>query len=451
MQVDDTNALAALSRFHLDSRTRISKEEQQLNNNFVIAHTVNVISVMIFIGVLVLYFFRLKAAFEKEHTLTIEAQQASKAKSDFLANMSHEIRTPLNGVMGSLQHLQSCITDKRHIETVSIALFSCKNLLRIISDILDFSKVEANQLSLEVTEFSIDSIIEPLESDFSSQAKRKSLSFHIISTDKIKHSMWLGDPVRIRQILINLISNAVKFTEKGSVTVNIDQMQSEEQYQLIFEVKDTGIGMSKLGLNNLFMRFKQADNSITRKFGGTGLGMAITQNLIDLMDGQIEVNSSEGVGTDIRVTLPLKNLQQKTFRSCTPSTVQTLEAPNLSNAYILVAEDDAINMRVISAMLEKTMAQFDVAKDGVEAVELYRKRLPDIILMDIQMPKMSGIEACEIIRIENQDIPIIALTANVMSTDIEKYNQSGFTFHVAKPIDQTVLYESLSKHLDMDN
>nr|WP_282099059.1 histidine kinase dimerization/phospho-acceptor domain-containing protein [Pseudoalteromonas luteoviolacea] len=179
---------------------------------------------MIFIGVLVLYFFRLKSAFEKEHTLTIEAQQASKAKSDFLANMSHEIRTPLNGVMGSLQHLQSCITDKRHLETVSIALFSCKNLLRIISDILDFSKVEANQLSLEVTEFSIESIIDPLEADFASQAKQKSLSFHIILTDKIKHSMWLGDPVRIRQILINLISNAVKFTEKGSVTVNIDQV-----------------------------------------------------------------------------------------------------------------------------------------------------------------------------------------------------------------------------------
>ncbi|WP_348772036.1 ATP-binding response regulator [Pseudoalteromonas luteoviolacea] len=219
----------------------------------------------------------------------------------------------------------------------------------------------------------------------------------------------------------------------------------------MFEIKDTGIGMSKLGLDNLFMRFKQADNSITRKFGGTGLGMAITQSLIALMDGQIKVNSSEGVGTEIRVTLPLKNLRQKTSRSCIPSTVQTLAAPNLSNAYILVAEDDAINMRVISAMLEKTMAQFDVAKDGVEAVELYRKRLPDIILMDIQMPKMSGIEACEIIRIENQDIPIIALTANVMSTDIEKYNQSGFTFHVAKPIDQTVLYESLSKYLGQDN
>ncbi|WP_052262307.1 sensor histidine kinase [Pseudoalteromonas luteoviolacea] len=171
VQVDDTDALAALAKFHLDSRVRINEEEDQLSNNFVIAHTVNVISVMIFIGVLVLYFFRLKSAFEKEYILKLEAQKASQAKSDFLANMSHEVRTPLNGVMGSLQQLHSDLTREKDIETVSVALQSCKSLLKIINDILDFSKVEANELSLDNIEFSLGNLIDNLNSDFSLSAK----------------------------------------------------------------------------------------------------------------------------------------------------------------------------------------------------------------------------------------------------------------------------------------
>lgn len=446
VQVDDTDALAALAKFHLDSRVRINEEEDQLSNNFVIAHTVNVISVMIFIGVLVLYFFRLKSAFEKEYILKLEAQKASQAKSDFLANMSHEVRTPLNGVMGSLQQLHSDLTREKDIETVSVALQSCKSLLKIINDILDFSKVEANELSLDNIEFSLGNLIDNLNSDFSLSAKNKSISFTISIDSELKNSIWKGDPIRVQQVLNNLVSNAIKFTDNGGVTVEIYTDDTKLSPMIVFKISDTGIGMSKEGLSNLFKRFQQADNSITRRFGGTGLGMSITDNLVELMGGEIIVNSQEGKGTNVVVRLPLIK-QQASKKKHIKNFENKIVIPVLAEKHILVAEDDPINIRVITAMLEKTKAHVTIAKNGIEAVEAFRNNVPDLVLMDIQMPQMSGIQACELIRLENKCLPVIALTANVMKGDIEQYAQSGFTAHVAKPIDQTLLYKSLSEHI----
>ncbi|WP_268747833.1 ATP-binding protein [Pseudoalteromonas luteoviolacea] len=252
--------------------------------------------------------------------------------------------------------------------------------------------------------------------------------------------------MRVQQVLNNLVSNAIKFTDNGGVTVEIYTDDTKLSPMIVFKISDTGIGMSKEGLSNLFKRFQQADNSITRRFGGTGLGMSITDNLVELMGGEIIVNSQESKGTNVVVRLPLIK-QQASKKKHIKNFENKIVIPVLAEKHILVAEDDPINIRVITAMLEKTKAHVTIAKNGIEAVEAFRNNVPDLVLMDIQMPQMSGIQACELIRLENKCLPVIALTANVMKGDIEQYAQSGFTAHVAKPIDQTLLYKSLSEHI----
>ncbi|KZN33944.1 ATP-binding protein [Pseudoalteromonas luteoviolacea] len=442
VKVDDSQALRALAKFHVGSELRLNEERAIVDRNFLIANTIHFASVLVFIGVLILYFYKLNTSIRKEHQLTLKALEGSRVKSEFLANMSHEIRTPLNGVMGSLQVLQSNLTKPSNLDTAATALFSCRSLLKIINDILDFSKIEADEMSIEQIDFSLFKIVESVQHDFRSDIEDKSIYLKINIEASVTEG-WEGDPVRLRQILLNLVSNAVKFTDTGGVTLNVSKTGVNDLQGLVFEVVDTGIGMSEQAQSRLFERFIQADNSITRKFGGTGLGLAITQKLIKLMNGVIEVKSMEGQGSTFYVFLPMEASSVKSF-DMQPGQASN---PNLSKISILVAEDDKINTKVIDAILSKTSAELFFASNGVEAVDLYRKKSPDLILMDIQMPEMGGVEACELIRLQDNEIPIVALTANVLKEDIEKYHKAGFTFHVGKPIDKNILYTTIVKCL----
>ncbi|ATG77989.1 CHASE domain-containing protein [Pseudoalteromonas sp. 1_2015MBL_MicDiv] len=362
------------------------------------------------------------------------AEQSSKAKSEFLANMSHEIRTPMNGILGTLQLLQEQPLNEKSQEYLKKSLYSTRALTTIINDILDFSKIEAGKLSLESMHFELNELINHLESDLALFANEKGIYLRFISN--IDHNYWIGDPVRLRQIFINLISNAIKFTHEGGVTVEFKLTDDNKIYGI---VSDTGIGISQNAIDRLFERFEQAETSTTREYGGTGLGLPITKSLISLMKGEIKVTSTLNSGSQFCVYLPLKKANIKAIDLNT----KYLEFPDLSNKTILIAEDNKINQLVATAMLEPTKANIVIANNGLEAIALYESLLPDIILMDIQMPKMDGFEACK--KINSKQV-IIALTANVFTEQKELYKQL-FDGYISKPIEK----QELIKALHMNN
>jgi len=369
----------------------------------------------------------------------LKAESASMAKSEFLANMSHEIRTPMNGILGGLQLLRTKALDQASKQLVDKSVYSAKSLLTIINDILDLSKIEANKLDFEQKSISMIEILESVTSDVSIDADKKGISYRYSVDDNYRDG-WRGDPVRVRQILLNLVSNAVKFTEKGSVHVQLNNVIYDDQDAIEFTVIDSGIGMSDAAQARIFERFSQADSSTTRKYGGTGLGMAITTSLIKLMDGEISVKSIEHQGTTVRVTLPLS-------RAALPLQAdeeQSLSVPVLHNKRILIAEDNDINQAIIQSMLETTQASLTFASNGKMAVEAIKQHSYDLILMDIQMPEMDGIEAYALIRQLDKGVPVIALTANVMPVDIQSYKDMGFMSHIGKPIDMALLYSELN-------
>ena len=372
-----------------------------------------------------------------------QAEAASKAKSEFLANMSHEIRTPMNGIYGTLQILKGEKLSEKGRGFINKAEYSCKSLLTIINDILDFSKIEAGQLDIENIPFSLKSVIEEISSNMLPLAIDKNISFEI--TNRLTHDMWRGDPVRVSQVMLNLVSNAVKFTEKGKVTLSVSSQYDASKDNILIEIADTGIGIDKNTMDKLFVRFSQADDSITRKYGGTGLGMSITQSLVNLMGGQITLDSEINKGTTIQVILPLKKVQDnKSDLVLEPTSQSTL---NLLGKHILIAEDNGINQAIIEAILEPSNATLTIVANGEEAVKSAFANRPDLILMDIQMPVKDGVTACQEILAQMHDIPIVALTANVMAQDVDTYLKAGFVAHLGKPFEISVLKEKLKQLL----
>jgi len=369
----------------------------------------------------------------------LDAEAANQSKSLFLANMSHEIRTPMNGVLGTLQLLKAMPQNEESEDLVNKALFSSKTLLTIINDILDLSKIEANKLELELSPFNLDEILDSIHASLSSEAERKSLQLEFIR-GRNYHRAWLGDEVRVKQILLNIIANAVKFTEAGKVTVKADV---DGNGVLQIEINDTGIGMSEEMVKRLFNRFEQADNSTTRKFGGTGLGMAISQTLAGLMNGQILVQSQLGKGSTFEVLLPLAEVEESKIKD----KVQNTSVPNLSDKTILLAEDNKVNQTIFLSMMKATDATVIVANNGQEAIDKMGEHGIDLIFMDIQMPVMDGIEACKLIKQLYSQVPIIALTANVMENDIQRYLEVGFDQHLGKPIELAKMYQLTESYI----
>jgi PAS domain S-box-containing protein len=374
------------------------------------------------------------------------AEDSTKAKNLFLANMSHEIRTPMNAVIGlsrlmrqtNLNHEQKKLNDK--------LIISGENLLGIINEILDFSKIEAGKIELESIPFNIHEVIKRTYSLQEHAAEEKMITFTTRVNQDIGNAL-IGDPVRIQQVLANLVSNAIKFTQTGEVEVSCQLVEiHEEKARLLFVVTDTGIGISKENLSNVFEQFSQEDDSVTRKYGGTGLGLAISKQLVALMGGELQVESEKGKGSRFYFTLEFGVSDEKVFQRADDKVTVDLHA--LENKKILIVEDNEFNQFIVQSIIEKWGASTEIAENGSIAVHLLRQTTYDIILMDMQMPVMDGITATRIIRNEITRItPIIALTANVTKEAIQRAYGAGMNDYITKPFDEEDLYKKLLKAL----
>jgi len=381
------------------------------------------------------------------------AEDASKAKSEFLANMSHEIRTPMNAIIGFGEMLAE---DERLPKELSqyaeIICMAGHSLLTIINDILDFSKIEAGKLKVEIIDCSVAELLRNLEVLLEPSARAKGLEFKVLQCDDLP-AVIRTDPVRLRQCLINLVNNAIKFTEKGHVYVNVS-LQSESPagpFFIRFDVEDTGIGIEPDKLQTIFEPFVQADSSTTRKYGGTGLGLTITKHLVERLGGTISVSSRPGRGSVFTLTLPANvDVHQQAvvnkYDCAAPSKPLPLGSLKFKGE-ILVAEDAPANQIYIRALLEKMGLSVTIVENGQKAVEAVQQKSFDLVFMDMQMPVMSGYEATEKILALNPRLPVVALTASAMLGDSDKCLKAGCVEYLSKPIERKELIRVLQTYL----
>ncbi len=367
-----------------------------------------------------------------------KALHASKAKSQFLANMSHEIRTPINGVIGMLSLLETTPLTTEQAEQVHLAMRSAELLLGLVNDILDFSKIEAGKMSLDMTPVDLNDLLTTMRSIFQHLAENKKLA--LIQTIDPAISGWVkADPLRLRQVLNNLVSNAIKFTDVGQVTLNVHLL---DNHRIRFEVRDSGIGISEEAQERLFQSFSQADNSTSRKYGGTGLGLMISKELITLMNGTLWLESTLGQGSCFYFELP--------YIPCeAPNNPTQARCPftNYADRRVLLVEDNTVNQKLALKLLEKFNIEAALAENGEEAIHLLESETYDLILMDCQMPIMDGFTATRIIRQRDILTPIAALTANASEDDRKACLACGMNDYLAKPYNAEKLSELLQRWL----
>ncbi len=382
------------------------------------------------------------------------AEQSTQAKSEFLANMSHEIRTPMNGILGLLEILKKTALENLQKDYVEKALYSANNLLRIINDILDFSKIEAGKLEMEFIPFSINDICDELHALFQPKIAEKNLVLHLIA-NALESVTLMGDPLRLKQVLFNLVSNAIKFTEHGTITVTLEHRETvNNEAHCYFSVRDTGIGLTEEQCSRLFSAFSQADTSVTRKYGGTGLGLVISKRIVEMMNGNIAVDSVYGEGStfyfDAIFTLCRFDNTRITQNNTSQTAVEKAEFsavdPVAQTAHILLVEDNDINQLIAEELLKAVGHTVEIASNGQEALDLLAQKHFDLVLMDIQMPVMDGLTAVKNIRMQEafHTLPVIAMSAHAMEGDKEISLTHGMNDHITKPISQEVLYSTLN-------
>jgi len=391
--------------------------------------------------------------------LAHEAIAANRAKSEFLANMSHELRTPMNAIMGFSQVLSEENMKEEHKTYIDMIERSGKSLLELINDILDYSKIESGKLEIEIRDCRIGDMIADVESMLRPSAIQKRIGFEVLQCDPVPETIRT-DSLRLRQCLVNLVSNAIKFTEEGHVYVNITTPRYDDTLYIRFDVEDTGIGIPGEKISTIFDSFTQADSATTRKYGGTGLGLSITQRLVELMGGHISVDSVEGAGSVFTIEVPTgvqwpdtgKPDWNKYLTIDQINEVDTTEIEKGSAMYagkILVAEDNPSNQKLIGILLQKMGLEVTLADDGIEAIKKCEAETFDIILMDMQMPNMNGYDAVRHLRSQGVKTPIIAVTANAMTGDEKKCLDAGCDGYLSKPIDRNKLDALIGQHLSV--
>ncbi|MCB0332436.1 MAG: response regulator [Bdellovibrionales bacterium] len=374
------------------------------------------------------------------------AESGNKAKSEFLAMISHEMRTPLHGILGMTSLAQELSCDPEQQECLHTALESAQNLFEIIDDLLDLERIESGQFHLDLEQFSLLPLFTELRTLYGLAAKHKDLTFHYELDSNVPEYV-IGDPYKLKQLLSNILSNAIKFTHSGEISFSISLREvKQEQAYISFSVKDTGIGIPRTAREAIFEAFQQVDLSSTRAFGGTGLGLTLCRHIVRLMGGKLSLESTQGAGSEFVVIIPLR-VPRKIHRKLSEPTQQE---GSLTSCYnILVAEDNKVNQKLIRKILESAGHTVEIAENGKEVLESYEQKGFDIILMDCQMPVLDGYKTTETIRNREAEkgtrTPIVALTANAMSSDRDKCMASGMDEYLSKPVKRADLIEKIDE------
>ncbi len=382
-----------------------------------------------------------QAAEERERA----AEAANLAKSQFLATMSHELRTPLHGVLGMAQALSAERLTKVQRERIQVIRRSSESLLSVLNDLLDLSRIEAGALRLEAVEFDLEHLVRGVVAAYRPLAEKKALAFEFDITEEVR-GRYLGDAARVRRILYSLCENAVKFTQAGDVTLRVER----DERQIVFCVSDTGVGIATDDMARLFEGFFQADSTLTRRYDGAGVGLAICRELTTLMGGVIEASSELGKGSTFTVRLPLKRVES--FDEVDIIDIPSAEVERPAELRVLAAEDNATNQLVLKTLLAQAGIAPTFVMNGREAVAAWEYQIWDIVLMDIQMPEMNGIEATKAIRARELETgrvrtPIVAVTANAMAHQVVEYSAVGMDGVVPKPFELTQLYQAMEQAL----
>lgn len=410
--------------------------------------------VMILAGLLGMFFLRrikvanqrLETALEEMRSAKNAAERASRAKSEFVSRMSHELRTPLNAIIGFAELLDAEPLSPSHKNYVNLINSSSKHLMELINAVLDHAKIEAGSMTLEKIAFDFHAAIDAVRTIVSERASAKGLEF-VASIDPGLPHFVIGDPTRLRQILINLLVNAVKFTEQGSVELRI----APEGGRIIFSVRDTGIGMDEVALSRLFKPFSQADDSVTRKYGGTGLGLMISRELIEAMGGTIEAESAPGTGSVFWFWLPLQAADARLNDETRPTLSAHLQdVATLIQGRVLLVDDNRVNQQLAGAMLDRLGLAYDFADNGAHALRRLASADYALVMMDMEMPEMDGVAATREYRREEAEkgrtrLPIIAMTANALQEDRKRCFTAGMDGYISKPISLSALQDELRR------